>query len=976
MGHKKDSQSIKKKGNKKDDSSTKKKIVLPAIKTPPVSSKSSPPLKIKLPAQQASTNGSEGQKQPVGEGNKKKTTLLSKILDDDEPEIPIEEQFILRLMVPEDIKQKFREKVKKRKLINEVGISFKDSRRAIFTFENQKYSARLVDLPCIIEAQKTFNNKQLYKVADILESPIENQYEEQLFAENTSSNIDQFEWPDGLTLPMKNKIEDIEKEVEKLLHDDSLAEEVKIAWEDAVDSETATPAALLGTMPEDEEEIEETEVQVEDDDYDAEETEVPEEDLIQERKNENEESAQNDDITKEFQIGLDMMDQLTDGEDSEADESEESSSASSSEEEDSSFEDQEELTKIFEKQRTLKSELSELDANLQKKRKDLEVETNSIMQGRFLTEINTITAEIDQKKAGLEEAERRIYEIQEKMESKVKALEEKLANDQSQGEESDNETTSSTSGDNEIQEKDDEMVYETEGSPIEGRNEEDDDEGMEVTASFAQPTNNLSYTTQARSVPVENAHLEFLRTLARVDIIRSIIARSNSYTGKWILGKEIRTVTQKVIQKVTHADSETAPKTAQLLAKQDKYTLNTYARPPIIFSHGKGCRVYDLAEREYLDFTAGIAVNALGHSDPEVAHVISEQANKLVHLSNLYHNEYAGELAEYLVESTRAGGGFEASKVFFTNSGTEANEGALKFARKWGKFYGKKGINDGSINTEKFGVISFSNAFHGRSFGALSATPTKKYQSPFTPMLPGFVSAPFNDLNKINEFVNDNTCAVIVEPIQGEGGVWEASVPFLESLRKRCDDVGALLIFDEIQCGLGRTGKLWAHQHFPKSCHPDILTMAKPLANGFPIGSIMISKRVADIIVIGDHGTTFGGSPLACKVALNVTSRINKPELLENVNNVSAYLFSSFERISKKFPSLISTIRGKGLMIGIQFTRDPSPLIKLARERGLLIITAGNDTVRIVPPLILNKEEAKKGIEILAECIEIFNEQS
>ncbi|RHZ76469.1 hypothetical protein Glove_197g7 [Diversispora epigaea] len=503
MGHKKDSQSIKKKGNKKDDSSNKKKIVLPAIKSPPVSSKSSPPLKIKLPVQQASTNGFEGQKQSVGDGNKKKTTLLSKILDDEEPEIPIEEQFILRLMIPEDIKQKFREKVKKRKLINEVGISFKDSRRAIFTFENQKYSARLVDLPCIIEAQKTFNNKQLYKVADIcqmliVESPIENQYEEQLFAENTSSNIDQFEWPDGLTLPMKNvrktrfrkrisnkKIEDIEKEVEKLLHDDSLAEEVKIAWEDAVDSETATPAALLGTMPEDEEEIEET-VQVEDDDYDAEEAEVPEEDLIQERKNENEESAQNDDITKEFQIGLDMMDQLlTDGEESEADESEESSSASSSEEEeeDSSFEDQEELTKIFEKQRTLKSELSELDANLQKKRKDLEVETNSIMQGRFLTQINAITAEIDQKKAGLEEAERRIYEIQEKMESKVKALEEKLANDQSQGEESDNETTSTTSGDNEIQEKDDEMVYETEGSPIEGRNEEDDDEGMEVDES-------------------------------------------------------------------------------------------------------------------------------------------------------------------------------------------------------------------------------------------------------------------------------------------------------------------------------------------------------------------------------------------------------------------------------------------------------------------------------------------------------------
>ncbi|CAG8499737.1 13735_t:CDS:2, partial [Cetraspora pellucida] len=425
---------------------------------------------------------------------------------------------------------------------------------------------------------------------------------------------------------------------------------------------------------------------------------------------------------------------------------------------------------------------------------------------------------------------------------------------------------------------------------------------------------------------------------------------------------------------VTHADSETAPITSQLLAKQEKYTINTYLRPPIILSHGKGCHVYDLANREYLDFTAGIAVNALGHSDPELARVIHEQALKLVHLSNLYHNEYAGQLAELLVESTRSGGGFEASKVFFSNSGTEANEGALKFARKWGKHVGKKSNEE--LNMNKYGVVSFSNAFHGRSFGSLSATPAPKYQSPFAPMVPGFVTIPYNDISKINEHVTDKTCAVIVEPIQGEGGVWEATVPFIEALRKRCDEVEALLIFDEIQCGLGRTGKLWAHQNYPKTCHPDIMTLAKPLANGIPIGAIITTQRVADIIAIGDHGTTFGGNPLACRAALSVVSRINTHELLTNVNNVGSYFKSSFEKLATKYPSLITTVRGRGLILGIQFTKNPSGMVQLARERGLLIITAANDTIRIVPPLILTKEEAEKGVAILEECLEIFEKEN
>jgi len=303
---------------------------------------------------------------------------------------------------------------------------------------------------------------------------------------------------------------------------------------------------------------------------------------------------------------------------------------------------------------------------------------------------------------------------------------------------------------------------------------------------------------------------------------------------------------------------------------------------------------------------------------------------------------------------------------FFSKTGTEANKGVFKFPRKWEK----------SIGEEKIGIVSFTDAFHGRTMGSLSATPNKKYQSPFMPLVPGFKLAPFNDISKINEFVNDSTCAVIVEPIQGEGGVWIANQEFLKALRKRCDEVEALLIYDEIQCGLGRTGKLWAHQNFPKSCHPDILTMAKPLGGGYPIGAIMTTQNVADTISVGDHGTTFGGSPLACKVALSVLKRINEPEFLSHVNEVGNYMLTEFKEFASKHLSLIKEVRGRGLIIGIQLNKDPTPLVKLARERGLLIITAGHNTVRIIPPLIIKKEEAERGIEILKDVIQIFEENS
>ncbi|KAF9582775.1 acetylornithine aminotransferase [Lunasporangiospora selenospora] len=420
---------------------------------------------------------------------------------------------------------------------------------------------------------------------------------------------------------------------------------------------------------------------------------------------------------------------------------------------------------------------------------------------------------------------------------------------------------------------------------------------------------------------------------------------------------------------LSHADVDADPKTHEIIERHSKYTLTTYGRPPVVFTHGKGSYLYDIGHREYLDFTAGIAVNALGHSDPEVSRVLFDQSKQVVHLSNLYYNVPAGELAEQLIESTRNSGFFPASKVFFSNSGTEANEGALKFARKVAKVT----ADSEEAGLKKHGVVSFKNGFHGRSMGALSATPNPKYQKPFLPLVPGFVHAPFNDVDAVDSYVNEDTCAVIVEPIQGEGGINVASEAFLKKLRSRCDEVGAVLIYDEIQCGLGRTGKLWAHQHFSEDCVPDILTMAKPLANGIPIGAIMINDRVAEKIVIGDHGTTFGGNPLACAVASSVFRRINTPEFLNTVEQNGAHFRQQLESIESP---LISGVRSKGMILGLQFTVDPAPLVALARERGLLIITAANNTVRLVPALNISKAEIDRGVEILKEAVVAFEDRT
>lgn len=393
-----------------------------------------------------------------------------------------------------------------------------------------------------------------------------------------------------------------------------------------------------------------------------------------------------------------------------------------------------------------------------------------------------------------------------------------------------------------------------------------------------------------------------------------------------------------------------------------KYMLATYARPPLVFKSGEGSYLTDAENRKYLDFTAGIAVNGLGHSDPGMADIIADQARTLWHASNLYHNLWTGPLSKLLVEKTiESGAMHDAATVFVCNSGSEANEAAIKFSRKVGKVLDPTG--------EKYEVVSFRQSFHGRTMGSLSATPNPKYQEPFAPMLPGFKYGTYNDTAAINDLVTEKTCGVIIEPIQGEGGVNVATDEFLTALAKRCREVGAVLTYDEIQCGMSRAGTLWAHGHLPKEAHPDIVTTAKALGNGFPIGATIVNNHVSEKIKIGDHGTTFGGNPMACRLAHYVVGQLSDPKLQQSVLSRSKVFTERFERMKERFPDLITEVRGRGLILGLQLTQDPNPIVKAARERGLLVITCGTNTLRFVPPLTVSKEEIESGLDILEEAI-------
>ncbi|KAL1742896.1 pyridoxal phosphate-dependent transferase [Schizophyllum fasciatum] len=430
----------------------------------------------------------------------------------------------------------------------------------------------------------------------------------------------------------------------------------------------------------------------------------------------------------------------------------------------------------------------------------------------------------------------------------------------------------------------------------------------------------------------------------------------------------------------THTPSSPSPSVRDTLATGEKYLLPVYARPQFVLSHGKGSKVWDTDGRCYVDFSAGIAVNALGHGDEEFVKVISEQTSKLLHTSNVYHNEWAPRLAELLVELTRREGGLGLSgpatgaKVFFANSGTEANEGALKIARKVGKerWAAKSGRAWADGGCTKTRIACFEQGFHGRSMGALSVTTNPKYQKPFAPLIPGVDVGKLNDVAALETLIGEDTCAVIVEPIQGEGGINAASEEWLRALRQRCDDVGAVLIYDEIQCGLYRTGSLWAHSKLPIDCQPDVVTMAKPLANGYPIGAVLMRDSVAEVMTAGTHGTTFGGSPLACALGFHVLSRMSGDNIAKQVRETSAYLVDRLQKLPGYFPDVLQPeVRGRGLILGLGFKdpAHPGKVVEMARERGVFVLTAGKDAVRLVPSLNVPKEDVDFAVDVLESVL-------
>jgi acetylornithine/N-succinyldiaminopimelate aminotransferase len=378
-----------------------------------------------------------------------------------------------------------------------------------------------------------------------------------------------------------------------------------------------------------------------------------------------------------------------------------------------------------------------------------------------------------------------------------------------------------------------------------------------------------------------------------------------------------------------------------------RYILQTYTRPNFVLDHGEGVYVFDTAGRRYLDCVAGIAVNALGYGDPQVAAALADQATRLIPTSNLYYTRPAAELARLLVERSFA------DRVFFSNSGAEAIEGALKFARKYAREHGREG---------KTAIVAFSGSFHGRTMGAVAVTHREKYREPFAPVMPGVRFAPFNDIKAARAAIDDDVCAVVVEPVQGEGGLSVATPEFLRGVREACDKVGALLILDEIQCGMGRTGTLWAHETY--GVRPDIMTVAKPLGGGLPIGAILMTQPVADTIHVGEHGTTFGGGPLVTAVAKVVFERISDPAFLAHVREVSDYLDEALHDFAAGQPRVLE-LRGRGLMRGIRIGGAAGVVREAGHDAGVLLATAGDDVIRIVPPLILERAHVDELVEKL-----------
>jgi acetylornithine/N-succinyldiaminopimelate aminotransferase len=365
---------------------------------------------------------------------------------------------------------------------------------------------------------------------------------------------------------------------------------------------------------------------------------------------------------------------------------------------------------------------------------------------------------------------------------------------------------------------------------------------------------------------------------------------------------------------------------------------------------GQGVTVTDADGKDYLDFSSGIAVNALGQAHPDIVAAVQEQAATLGHVCNLYHTIPQAELAEALCAHSFA------DKIYFCNSGAEAVEAALKFARKFAL---------STHGPDKTGFVTFTGGFHGRTVGALALTPREKYQAPFRPLMPGAAYAPFNDVDAARNAIGDDTCAVFVEPVQGEGGVNVAEPSFIGALRDLCDAHGALLVFDEIQCGMGRTGKLWAYEHFGVT--PDMMTLAKALGGGLPMGATLLTDRVAATIGVGDHGSTFAAGPIVARAAQVVLDHVSDPAMLEHVAAMGALIVDRLRAIDSP---RIKTVRGLGLMIGVEMDADVRPIIEAGYERGLIMLNAGENVLRLLPPYIITEEHVDTLIDHLESILD------
>ena len=386
---------------------------------------------------------------------------------------------------------------------------------------------------------------------------------------------------------------------------------------------------------------------------------------------------------------------------------------------------------------------------------------------------------------------------------------------------------------------------------------------------------------------------------------------------------------------------------ARVQGDEARYLMNTYKRPAVVFTRGRGCHLYDSKRRAYLDFLAGIAVNALGHANPRLVRVIRREAGRAIHLSNLFHNPYQGPLARKLA------GWSGLDRVFFTNSGTEAVDGALKLARVHARGTRANGNSASAAGTQTR-ILALENSFHGRTFGALSITHAAKYREPFAPLVPGAEFVCFNDVADLESKFDGSVCALVVETIQGEGGIFPVSEPFWKKARALATKHGAALIADEIQCGLGRTGRYFAYQKFDSL--PDIVVVAKPLAGGLPLGAIIANEEFASAFAPGLHGTTFGGGPLVCAAALEFLTIVEEEKLLEHVRQRGAELRAGLEKLAARF-DFIREVRGEGLIVGVDLSCDGKPLVDEALRRGLVINCTHDHILRLLPPFIIRKRD-------------------